>query len=107
MVFSDDMDWCRNELKLEGFGTKVIYVDWNKGADSWQDMSLMSKCKNHIIANSTFSWWGAWLDPNIEKTVICPEIWNLRQLNPNIDKYYRCEYGDILPEKWIKCPISK
>ncbi|MBO4704759.1 MAG: alpha-1,2-fucosyltransferase [Spirochaetaceae bacterium] len=107
MVFSDDMDWCRNELKLEGFGAKVIYVDWNKGADSWQDMALMSKCKNHIIANSTFSWWGAWLDPNIDKIVICPEIWNLRQLNPNIDKYYRCEYGDILPEKWIKCPISK
>ncbi len=107
MVFSDDMDWCRNELKLEDFGTKVIYVDWNKGADSWQDMALMSKCKNHIIANSTFSWWGAWLDPNIDKIVICPEIWNLRQLNPNIDKYYRCEYGDILPEKWIKCPISK
>ncbi len=107
LVFSDDMDWCRSELKLEEFGTKVIYVDWNKGNDSWQDMALMSKCKNHIIANSTFSWWGAWLDPNIDKIVICPEIWNLRQLNPNIDKYYRCEYGDILPEKWIKCPISK
>ena len=107
LVFSDDMDWCRNELKLEEFCTKVIYVDWNKGADSWQDMAIMSKCRNHIIANSTFSWWGAWLDSNKDKIVICPEIWNLRQLNPNIDKYYRCEYGDILPEKWIKCPIGK
>lgn len=107
LVFSDDMDWCHNELKLEDFCTKVIYVDWNKGADSWQDMAIMSKCRNHIIANSTFSWWGAWLDPNKDKIVICPEIWNLRQLNPNIDKYYRCEYGDILPEKWIKCPIGK
>ncbi len=107
LVFSDDMDWCRQELKLESFGAKVIYVDWNKGADSWQDMALMSKCNNHIIANSSFSWWGAWLDPNKEKIVICPEIWNLRQLTPEIDKYYRCVYDDILPSSWIKCPINE
>ena len=106
LVFSDDLEWCRGELKLENFGIKLIYVDWNTKKDSWQDMALMSKCNSHIIANSTFSWWGAWLDSRKEKTVICPEIWNLRQLNPNIDKYYRCVYDDILPSYWIKCPIN-
>ena len=106
LLFSDDLEWCRSELKLEDFGAKVVYVDWNKGVDSWQDMALMSKCNNHIIANSSFSWWGAWLDPNKEKIVICPEIWNLRQLTPEIDKYYRCVYDDILPSSWIKCPIN-
>ncbi|MCR4939982.1 MAG: alpha-1,2-fucosyltransferase [Treponemataceae bacterium] len=106
LVFSDDMDWCRNELKLEDFGFKVIYVDWNQGKDSWQDMFLMSKCRNHIIANSSFSWWGAWLDPNKNKIVICPEIWDLRQLNPNIDKYYRYNYNDIIPFGWLLCPIK-
>ena len=106
LVFSDDLEWCRNELKLESFGIKTVYVDWNKGNDSWQDMALMSKCGSHIIANSTFSWWGAWLDSRKDKTVICPEIWNLRQLNPDLDRYYRCNYDDILPENWIKCPIT-
>lgn len=106
LVFSDDMDWCRNELKLEIFGFKIVYVDWNKFDNSWQDMFLMSKCRNHIIANSSFSWWGAWLDPNKNKIVICPEIWDLRQLNPNIDKYYTYNYNDILPFEWFLCPVK-
>ncbi len=106
LVFSDDLDWCRDELKLESFNVNVIYVGWNKKDDSWQDMALMSKCRNHIISNSTFSWWGAWLDNSRDKIVICPEIWNLRQLNPNIDRYYSCNYNDIIPDKWIRCPIN-
>lgn len=105
LVFSDDLDWCRKELKLESFGAKVIYVDWNIGNDSWQDMALMSKCGNHIIANSSFSWWGAWLDSNKDKIVICPTVWDLRQLNPEIDKYYHFRYDDIIPSSWIKCPL--
>ena len=106
LVFSDDLDWCRTELNLETFACKVIYVDWNVKSDSWQDMVLMSKCKNHIIANSSFSWWGAWLDPRKDKIVICPEIWDLKQLNSYLDKYYRSNYDDIIPNVWQKCPIN-
>ena len=51
-VFSDDIPWVRENLPLEN----VVYVDWNKGEDSWQDMMLMSCCRHHIICNSTFSW---------------------------------------------------
>ncbi|MEE1233059.1 MAG: alpha-1,2-fucosyltransferase [Phocaeicola sp.] len=70
-VFSDDLDWVKENLPL----TNATYIDWNRGADSWQDMMLMSCCRYHIICNSTFSWWGAWLDTHPEKVVVLPEQW--------------------------------
>lgn len=63
IVFSDDIEWCREKIQIDN----AIFVDWNKGIASWQDMYLMSLCKHNIIANSTFSWWGAWLNENPEK----------------------------------------
>lgn len=75
VIFSDDIKWCK-----EQFGEaneRMQYVDWNYGADSWQDMCLMSKCSHHIIANSSFSWWGAWLNDKQDKIVICPKRWNV------------------------------
>ncbi len=69
-VFSDDINWCRKNLTL---GTNACYVEHNTGQNSFRDMQLMSLCKHNIIANSTFSWWGAWLNINSEKVVICPE----------------------------------
>lgn len=89
-VFSDDIEWVKSQLKLP----KAIYIDWNKGADSWQDMMLMSHCKHHIICNSTFSWWGAWLNPCKNKIVMMPERWLNQMDTPN-----------IYPEGWIKVPI--
>ena len=102
-VFSDDMDWCRENLNF--CGVKTVYVDWNIGTDSWQDMALMSICRCNIIANSSFSWWAAWLNAASDKTVLAPAIWNRRQLE-YVDRYYGYDYSDVVPESWIRIPID-
>jgi hypothetical protein len=58
-VFSDDPDWCRQHLALPF--SEVNFVSHNQGEDAWQDLVLMAACRHHVIANSSFSWWGAWL----------------------------------------------
>ncbi|WP_215406320.1 alpha-1,2-fucosyltransferase [Vibrio gigantis] len=75
-IFSDDITWCKENLNLE----KVVYVDWNTKSDSYRDMQLMSLCKHNIIPNSSFSWWGAYLNSNAGKIVICPEKWGHEEL---------------------------
>lgn len=71
-VFSDDMDWCRENLDL---GYPVEFVE-SRGPDSdVEEIRLMSSCAHNIIANSSFSWWGAWLNANPQKTVIAPRKW--------------------------------
>jgi len=87
-VFSDDPEWCKQNLKVP---LPVTYIDHNK--DGAEDMRLMSACKHHIIANSTFSWWGAWLNPSSEKIVYAPRRWFA---NPDMDT------KDILPDSWEK-----
>lgn len=86
-VFSDDIAWCRENIRDE----YVCFVDWNSGADSWKDMMLMSKCKHNINANSTFSWWGAWLNDNPDKIVVVPD----RFMN-------RAGSEKIFPQEWVK-----
>lgn len=71
-VFTDDADWARQEY---GNNKEFMIVDNNHGEDSYRDMQLMSLCKHHIIANSSFSWWGAWLNPDKEKIVVAPSKW--------------------------------
>lgn len=90
-VFSDDIEWVKQNLSLPN----AHYIDWNQGNDSWQDMMLMSHCRNHIICNSTFSWWGAWLNPRKNKTVIVPSRWFMKEETPY-----------IYPVSWIKVPIN-
>lgn len=90
-VFSDDIDWVKENIPLEN----VTYINWNKGEDSWQDMMLMSHCRNHIICNSTFSWWGAWLNPREDKVVIIPEKW-----------FNHSDAPYIYPDGWIKTAIK-
>lgn len=85
-VFSNDIEWVKENISIPS----PNYIDWNKGTDSWQDMFLMSQCKYNIIANSTFSWWGAWLNQNDNKIVIAPK----RFLND-------IETPDIFPKEWI------
>lgn len=89
-VFSDDIGWVKENLPLGN----AVYVGWNTGKDSWQDMMLMSRCRHHIICNSTFSWWGAWLNPRKDKLVLVPERW-----------FNHVDTPDIYPEGWIKVPL--
>ena len=72
-VFSDDPLWCEDFIKQFNVSFKVI--SHNQGAESYKDMYLMTHCKNNIIANSTFSWWGAWLNTYREKIVVCRSLW--------------------------------
>ncbi|MBD5496872.1 MAG: alpha-1,2-fucosyltransferase [Lachnospiraceae bacterium] len=69
-LFTDDIEWGK-----EAAGENRVLVDCAGSDDAYVDMALMSCCKHHIIANSSFSWWGAWLNPNPDKTVIAPAKW--------------------------------
>jgi hypothetical protein len=89
VIFSDDIEWCKNNFNF----INAEFVNWNKGMDSYKDMQLMSSCKHNVIANSSFSWWGAWLNNNKEKIVIAPSKWFNDE---NIDT------KDVIPENWIK-----
>lgn len=87
-VFSNDLAWCKENLSI--YLDNYTFVEDNTGQDNYVDMQLMMNCKHNIIANSTFSWWGAWLNQNDNKIVVSPEQW----LN---DK----NVGRIQPEGWI------
>lgn len=74
-VFSNDMSWCSQHIVPLLQGCPITLVDWNKGKDSYKDMCLMSACRVNIIANSSFSWWAAYLNGHIDKEVIAPKVW--------------------------------
>ena len=86
-VFSNDIEWCRKQWGDENFH----YVDCNRGSDSWQDMFLMSICRHHINANSSFSWWGAWLCCFDDTVVIVPKRFRADMITK-----------DVYPDRWIK-----
>ena len=87
-IFSDDIDWVQSNLKID---FPCVYVQHNRGAESYNDMRLMSLCRHHIIANSSFSWWGAWLNPRSEKIVIAPRKWFANQT----------DVQDLFPAGWV------
>ena len=74
-IFSDDIHWCHEHLSSLLGKTETVFADWNTGRNSFYDMHLMSLCRHQIIANSSFSWWGAWLNRNDAKVVIGPRKW--------------------------------
>lgn len=102
LVFSDDLDWCRDKLGLDLETT--TFVDWNRGTDSWRDLWLMSRCGAAVIANSTFSWWAAWLNPDPKKLVMAPERWSLARPRPF--SYYRYAFDEVVPAAWTRIPIE-
>ena len=86
--FSDDINWVKENLEVN----KSHYIDWNHGDNSYIDMYLMTQCKHIIIANSTFSWWGAYLNNNDNKVVVCPHKWFNEEINEI----------NLIPVDWIK-----
>ena len=89
-VFSDDIRWAKENLKLS---SKIIYVDHNTESNCVEDLRLMSLCKHNIIANSSFSWWAAYLNRNPGKTVIAPQLWFKDSSLFN---------KDMIPDSWIR-----
>lgn len=89
-IFSDDPEWACSNIRP---ATPTIYVRRDDCSKDYEDMCLMSMCKHNIIANSSFSWWGAWLNMNPEKIVIAPKKW-FNSTNMNTQ--------DLLPVKWHK-----
>lgn len=90
-VFSDEMDWVRANLPI---AAPVEYVDLNGPDQPQEDLRLMSRCRHHIIANSSLSWWGAWLNPSPGKVVVAPRQW----FTPESKRDAR----DIVPQAWIR-----
>ena len=89
-VFSDDVQWTKKNLIIEH---PVTYVDHNNKENDFKDLYLMTKCKHHIIANSSFSWWGAWLSTSKDHIVFATSRW----LTPG-----RTDVQDIIPERWLR-----
>ena len=88
-LFSDDIEWVMNNLKTKFPCTPVAI---NSGDTGYFDIELMKHCRHNIIANSTFSWWGAWLNPNPDKIVIAPQKWARPPVHPE---------WNIYPDGWV------
>lgn len=91
-IFSNDMEWSKKII--DKLNLPCTFMTHNIGLDSYKDMYLMSKCKYNIIANSSFSWWGAWLNQNPDKVVIAPICWD----NADSEAYNKIR----VPESWIR-----
>ena len=89
-VFSDDYDWVKTNLKLD---MPCTFIKPSPDGMEAQDLYLMSRCKHNITANSSYSWWAAWLNPNPNKKVIAPAKWFMGADSNTID---------LIPPEWIK-----
>lgn len=87
LIFSDDINWCKANFNGDN-------IEFSEGRAPVDDLALMSSCEHNIICNSSFSWWGAWLNKNPSKIVVAPEKWFGPALPHNTK--------DLLPESWIR-----
>ena len=87
-VFSDDINWCKQ--RFDEIDRRILYID-NGNYSPYDDLQLMSLCQHNIIANSSFSWWGAWLNENKDKIVVAPNQWTKTHRNV-----------DIVGRGWVK-----
>ncbi len=85
-VISDDPDWCKQHIKLPA---PTTYVDHN--SDGTEDMRLMKSCRHNILANSSFSWWSAWLNTNPKKIIVAPKQWQADS---------KQTFNDLIPPNW-------
>lgn len=88
-VFSDDLNWAEDKLPLP---PSTVFVQQNRGADSHFDLQLMARCRHNILANSSFSWWAAWLNGHDRKTVIAPRRWFLTNYDTS----------GLTPPEWVR-----
>jgi len=88
-IFSDDVEWTKRNINID---RTHFYIDYDSEHKCYADMNLMSFCKHNIIANSTFSWWAGYLNPNPNKIVVVPSKWFTNGLNIN----------GMLPKSWAK-----
>lgn len=93
-VFSDDIEWCKDNFN---FIENIYFIS---GYNEIVELYMMSECTNNIISNSTFSWWSAYLNKNLDKNVICPSTW----FN-TCDEIKNFIYDDLIPKEWIKINI--
>jgi hypothetical protein len=97
-IFSDDIEWVKQNLV---FPPSATFISSEKGdpntLSSSQELVLISRCNHHILSNSSFSWWGAYLNQSVSKIVLAPDKWNNQYINqPN-----------ILPDGWIPFPVNE
>ncbi len=111
IVFSDDIDWCKKEFNGDNWISESdinsplqvryeLSFEYSEGRNELQDLSLMASCGHHIIANSSFSWWGAYLGHNPNKIVISPSCVNPNWFGPTAGVKH--DVVDLLPPEWVQ-----
>lgn len=85
LIFSDDLEWVKENVAIDG---PCLYVNEDRTLQDYEELFIMSRCKSNIIANSTYSWWAAWLNRNKDKIVIAPKTWFAGQKK-------------IVPDDWL------
>lgn len=93
-VFSDDLSWCEENLR---WNCPMHFVGHNRGATAYEDLWLMSRCRRHVIPNSSFSWWAAWLKPDQQGEVYAPKPWSQ---DPKWD------HTEVPATRWLSTPAS-
>ena len=94
IFFSDEIQWCKDFVR-DNWPETFLKAEYSEGRNEIEDLSLMASCKHHIIANSTFSWWGAWLGHNPDKIVVSPHYENW--FGPG---FTGAPPKDLIPDSW-------